>query len=534
MVKQRFFLTHHPVWVFIITISLIGYILAEYAPAACAQVAPDTVSLSRSELEALINREGTTAHAGDLAIARGQTVKGPLVVYDGNAFVSGAVDGDLMVVNGSVSLHRAAVVSGDVLVVRGWIYASNSATIHGRQTTLDDAYIVEKTRSGRLRLRPDRSPAIALKAAPSGWRYTRVRGHDFELTLGLIPRDPVWYPRLTGVVSLPTVENNHGFLDFSAAFEEPLFERNTLRLRVEAYKKTDTNDAWSVHPVVNSLAGFFTKNDFYNHFVRRGWSASATQNVSRDFSLSLAYRHDTFRNLGTRDPFALFGGDRAFRVNPAIDEGDIRSLVWRATYDAGLDGKARGNAWQITAELERALDAFGGDFEFTRYDLTVRRYNEWRGHHLDIRAKFAGAGSPLPLQRSYVLGALSGLRGFDDFEYAGDRMVLVNAEYRIPLATWRRESLIPWRLQLMPFFDTGTAYFSDPARNAAGHPALATRVSPRVDATTPDSYADLRSDAGVGIVLSSRILYASLHIAQNLHDSGAKSRVLVFLYRDLF
>ena len=85
------------------------------------------VALSRVQIESLINRAGTTVKYGDVLIARGETVAGPLVVVDGTLFVSGTVTGDLIVLNGSASLQRDAVVTGNLIVGGGYIYASRHA-----------------------------------------------------------------------------------------------------------------------------------------------------------------------------------------------------------------------------------------------------------------------------------------------------------------------------------------------------------------------------------------------------------------------
>lgn len=487
-----------------------------------------------SRIEGRINHPDATVQWGNFSVERGQKIDVALVVIDGNAFISGAIDGDLVVINGSVSLQREAVVSGDILVVGGHIYASKNTTVKGQRYETDNRYVMSR-QTGLLRLQRYHPPPMALKFQPEAWRFNRVRGHDFDITLGVEPTRPVWYPTITGTVSIPTVQNNHGFLDFKASIEEPLFERHTLRLRVEAYKTTDTNDGWHIPGILNGAAAFVTHNDYYNYFVRRGLTASARQKISDAFTIGIAYRHDTFLNLGAHEPFTLFGRNSPFRVNPDIDEGDIRSLALSVNYDTMPVDEVAENAWYFDAEVERAFKPFGSDFEYIRFDITARRYNHWRGHHFDLRAKFAGSDSPLPLQRSYVLGAVSGLRGFGAFEYAGDRLLVANAEYRLPLTTFRKESVVAWNLEFLTFFDTGVAYFSGGSgRNIPGHPALQSRINPRVDLRLPDSYTDLRSDAGAGIVISSRIFYATVQVAQNLHDTSVKPRILFFLHRELF
>lgn len=494
----------------------------------------DSTVISRSDLEGIINRTGTTVQQGSMTIEKEEVVQGPLVVLNGTSFVSGQVNGDLVVINGSASLQREALVTGDLLVVGGHIYTSSRATVQGQKRLTDERYIVSRTRAGQLRLRYDRPSAMKLSIQPDGWRFNRVRGHDVDLSLRLTPNRTVWYPSFTGTVAIPSVVNNHGYLDFKAAIEEPLFEHRTLRLKFEGYKTTETNDNWHMPAFFNGLAAFFTQNDFFNYHLKRGITASAQQRIHEALTLGFAYHHDNYKNLGTNDPFTLFGGNRAFRPNPDIDTGDIRSFTWSAVLDT-KHAENEGNAWHMEAEIERAVTSFGGDFKYTRYDVTVHRKNQWRGHHFDLRGKIAGSGAPLPLQKTYVLGAYSGLRGFGDFEFAGDRLLVVNAEYRLPVASFRREALISWQLELMTFFDTGTAFFSKKSgRNTPGNPVLQARVNPNVKQSLPDSYTDLNSNVGAGIAIYSRLLYASVQVAQNLNDTSVKPRFLFFLHRDLF
>ncbi|MBI4553890.1 MAG: BamA/TamA family outer membrane protein [Candidatus Latescibacteria bacterium] len=492
-----------------------------------AQIAPH-------DLEALINRDGTTVRLGDVSIGRGTAVAGPLVILHGNLYVSGTVDGDLFVINGSASLQGGSVVTGDVKVIGGQIYASRRATVQGQRVVYAGEYTVSRTKTGSLRLSPVQPSGVEWTIRPSGWRFSRVRGHEVDLTLRVVPLKETGRPSLTGTITVPTEPNDHGFLGFKAGVVEPFFVRHPLRLGIEGYKMTDTNDRWQVPPLHNSLAAFGTKNDFYNYFLRSGFTAYAEQRVGQHAMVRMEYRHDTFRTLAVRSPFTLFGGNRAFRANPDIDEGAIHGLVWRARYDTRPSDVPPDNAWSFDAELERAEKGLGGDFRFTRFDVTISRYNAWRGHHLNVRAKLAASGAPLPLQRSYVLGAAGGLRGFGDFEYAGDRLLVFNAEYRLPVTTLRRQQFVSWKVELIPFFDAGTAFFSAASgRNVLTHPALRSRVSPHLGLPLPDGFSDLRSDAGAGVALSSRLLYASVFIAQNLHDADVGPRVVVRLYREL-
>lgn len=487
--------------------------------------------ISDSDLSSLVNRPDATIRYGDVMISRGEQARGPLVVVDGTLFISGTVDGDLIVINGSVSLQRDAVVTGNLTVTEGHIYASRHARVSGEQIRVPNRYVLTGDTPGQLTLKRDQPGPVAFKVKPGGWRFTRVRGHDFALSVGLEPTKSPWYPEISGIVYVPTMSTPHGFLDFKAGIELPLIETNSLRLGVTGYKITDTADRWHIPANLNSLAAFVTRNDFFNYYLKRGLTVHAGQQLSERSTLTLSYIRDRYFSLSNQSPFTLFGGNRAFRGNPAIDAGKIHSFELRY----GLNTVKKNKGWYFDGLIEHSAKALGSDFSYTRYDFTARRSHAWNKHQLDIRAKIAGSDNPLPLQRTYVLGAINGLRGFGDFEFAGDRLFIANVDYRLPLHTFRARALIKWYLHLLTFFDTGTAYFNPTTgRNNPAHPLLLERVNPHAGLPLAFGYTDLRSNAGAGLSLSSHILKITLTVAQNLHTTSAKPRVLIFLHRDLF
>ncbi len=505
-----------------------------YVDLSFAQMVVNTgrsdLSISTDTLESMLNRPGMRVEERTFTLEKGETIDGHLAVVGGNAFISGRIEGELLVIDGSASLQRESEISGDVTVVNGHIYASQHASVKGRRLETSDRYVVTR-HSGGWVLRPEVPEPVKLNVAGS-WRFNRVRGHDFGLTLGVVSDKQERYPDITGTLWVPTVTNNHGYLDYQASIKLPLIGKKALSFKLDGYKITRTNDNWNIPIGQNSLFAFLTANDLYNYHLRRGFTASVRRQLHEKITIGVSYQHDAYRNLGTHNPFALFGHNRGFRVNPDIDEGDIHSIAGNVRLDTR---QISDNGWYMEAEVERAAEALGSDFQFTRYDIMLQRYSEWHGHQLNFRLKFAGSSAPLPLQRSYVLGTYSGLRGFGKFEYAGDRLLVINAEYQLPLKTLRKDSYVSWDIRLVTFFDTGTAFFSAASgRNVLGLPTLRTRVNPIVPLKVPESYSDLRSNAGVGLSISSNIVYATVQVAQNLHDFGTKPRILVLLYRDIF
>ena len=65
------------------------------------------------------NERNRRIGVGDITVAAGESVDGPLVGVDGRAHVAGTVDGAAIVLRGDLVLAAGGTIDGDVLVVRG-------------------------------------------------------------------------------------------------------------------------------------------------------------------------------------------------------------------------------------------------------------------------------------------------------------------------------------------------------------------------------------------------------------------------------
>lgn len=125
--------------------------------AAQAQNAEGILSLKLQDLAALdtISRQlraleadgtdiaeavrNTPVRLGNVTIAAGQRIDGNLVVYRGDADVSGQVTGSVVALFGNVALHRGAVVGRDVVSIGGHVLAPDDATVRGDIKTISQA-----------------------------------------------------------------------------------------------------------------------------------------------------------------------------------------------------------------------------------------------------------------------------------------------------------------------------------------------------------------------------------------------------------
>ncbi len=262
-------------------------------------------------------------------------------------------------------------------------------------------------------------------------RYNRVEG----LFLGLRVPSSLFRSRYTHNLSL-SGHVGYGFKSeqwrYRVALERWLFDEFRMTFGMEAHDLTDTQDSWIIPTYENNLAAFLLHEDFQDFYRREGWSLYASQNFGYDLKLSFGYHYDSFFSMQNKNDWALFGGDKHFRANPAIDEGVIRSWSGSIALDTRDYPESPERGWNVTVMAEIAGRDLKSDYSFDRLLVDIRRYQPvgWF-QNIDIRVRAGSAIGVLPLQYVFDLGGLSTLRGYRFKAFSGDRMFLVNLEYRL-------------------------------------------------------------------------------------------------------
>ncbi|HEX7120371.1 MAG TPA: BamA/TamA family outer membrane protein [Longimicrobiales bacterium] len=117
------------------------------------------------------------------------------------------------------------------------------------------------------------------------------------------------------------------------------------------------------------------------------------------------------------------------------------------TFDTRDDIIAPGRGAYARLHVQRFDDAFGGDYDFTRLDLDLRRYVPTRpGHVLALQGVVRSSTEGAPFHALAQLGGPCLLRGFRDGRFRDRHLVATQVEYRMPL--W-------WRFGLAGFAGAG-------------------------------------------------------------------------------
>ena len=294
---------------------------------------------------------------------------------------------------------------------------------------------------------------------------------------------------------------------YDVGMAQPLIGSELVDVGGSAFRRSATPDDFRIGTTENSLAAFFFRQDWRDYHEAEGVSAFVRGYAGPDQEVLVRWRREDHRSVSKTTNWGLFEGDARMRLNAPVDEGQLRALA--ATYQLDTrnhrDHPSRG--FLANAGWEWAGGEFGGDFEFQRGHLDLRRYVKLSpDHFLDIRlmgsmideAHRTGDAGPLegfaaiPLQERLYLGGIGTMRATQFKSLAGDRAALANVEMRVEI--WDD-------FQAVVFGDLGDAW---------------------VEAT--DEF-DLKTDAGIGFQDSEASF--RINVAKKIDDRDGDDGVFV-------
>ena len=393
----------------------------------------------------------------DTTIPANEIVNGHVVVVDGNLDILGQINGDVLVIAGDVHVRNNARVNGTITCIGGKVFVDESAHVSGDM----------------LETTPENVLAWTDHFAHHNISY-RWRSWEWESKWQSHNSPVIRYNRVEGLflgwkVEIPFSEMNHfrfnGFVGyglksrawrFQLKLGRWLISPDQYRLAIEAeiHDLTDTKDLWRIPYLENSLAAFFLHEDFHDYFRRRGYSISARQNLTSNFSFGLEYRNDTFESMPLLTNWALFGGKKQFRPNPSLGEyeGNYRTLYGDVQWKRLLFRHYPRKGWIIHFAAEIAPEEWNNQTTFQRYWGETRFYISLSSYEtLNIRLAAGASTGELPWQKNFELGGISTLRGYRYKAFQGNNMALANVEYTLH-SGW---------LEFPPFDDLDIILFYD-------------------------------------------------------------------------
>ena len=404
---------------------------------------PDTLPArsKRRDVDLNLENEGKTqTFEGNTTVKEDHTINSNVVVKGGDLTVYGKIDGDVLVVGGSLYVKDGGRITGNARIINGTIVKEDGGIIDG---------YTDKTSSKTVEYRENRhrfshpgnlfmAPWISENANLDNFifRYNRVEG----LFLGLgTEKKYNWDGRreFNTYGSVGWGFRSHtwrGNLGIARQFPVNIAEGDELfEIGVEGYSLTDSKDQWLIDVHENTAAALLIHEDFRDYFQRNGYSGHVAYYSQNDYlktELKAAYLVDDYASLGNNTEWALFGGDKLFRPNPKINDGKMRSVLTSAGISTESKSARGPEGWSLFGSFEYGPKTLGGAFNFDQYVLDIRRFQPISSFdNLNIRVRAGTSDGTLPIQKSYDLGGLGTLNGFPFKVETGNRMVLVNAEY---------------------------------------------------------------------------------------------------------
>jgi hypothetical protein len=376
-------------------------------------------------------------YEGNTTIEKDDRVEANVVVKGGDLTVYGTIDGDVLVVGGTLYVKEGGQITGDARVINGKIVKDEGGLIEGTEDTTSSRTASYREPRERFRSRSPRLDAPWVNELTTLdnflFRYNRVEG----IFLGLGSEKRYYWDGSRDYNAYGHF--GYGFkshkwrINLGLTRQFVVGDGQLVEVGLEGHNLTDTKDHWLIGQGENTAAAFFIHEDYRDYFERAGWGANAAYTVQTDdltSQFNLQYLQDKYRSMNNRTEWSLFGGDKVFRLNPPIDEGTMHSVVVSLGISTRKKSMYGEHGWSAFGTAEFAEQSFGGDFGFRQYTVDVRRYQPLgRYDNLNIRVRAGTSEGMLPVQRLYEIGGLSTVQVLPFKTMSGNRMLLVNAEY---------------------------------------------------------------------------------------------------------
>jgi len=376
---------------------------------------------------------------GGKVIEESETVTGNVIVKGGDLTIYGKVDGDVEVVGGDLHMKRTGKITGSARVVNGSILKEEGAVIAGSENYR------QKEKSSFRPSRRKISRTVRTFDVPWSneknyldnfiFRYNRVEG----MFLGLGSEKKYYWDgerswNMYGFAGWGFKSHTwRGSLGLARQFAILTNEGSgIIELGAEGYSLTDTKDNWIISHHENTAAALFIHEDFRDYFERNGYTLHLAYYSKNDYlknELKIEYLVDAYDSLTNKVDWALFGGGKWFRTNPAINPGKMRSIIASGGVSTISNTSYGSEGWSLNISAEFAKKNWGSEFEFDQYILDLRRFQPLgRYDNFNIRLRAGSLVGDMLTQKVFDLGGLGTMNAFPFKSQTGNRMLLINAE----------------------------------------------------------------------------------------------------------
>jgi hypothetical protein len=380
----------------------------------------------------------------DLTIESNEVVSGDLMIYRGNLTVKGTIDGNVAVMLGNCLISPGGHITGDLVIIQGSLELVSEEQVAGKISQKDLLATSFSSDS------PFDIPKEELhdhsndtRSYKSGDENSTVRYHDTDEDVSLFLN----FNRVSGMrLGLDftseklTPENSSAFdlIGFAAwAFGQNRFEYK-LKLRKylidqpkiyiagNIYNLSDTQDAWMLSSMENSLAGCLLQVDFFDYYDNKGFGGDIGGFLIDNFvHLNGGLFREDYAPLNRTTQWNWSWANRAYRENLYATNSEFKNssnTIMRFGFNLEKNYKNRNKtAIGFSVKYESSLNSSSSDSLFIEYDyerlLTkfhlTYPFGRSKSESISCRV-LAGTlnGESYPDQYNFRLGGPDALAGF--------------------------------------------------------------------------------------------------------------------------
>lgn len=213
---------------------------------------------------------------------------------------------------------------------------------------------------------------------------------------------------------------------YRISFEEPWLFGEPIFFGVALYDKVEKKKNW----VDQEVVGEYEEE-------RLGGQVALGGRFGKDWQWRVQYKSEDIAII-------------PLEGEPPQGDGKANSLTPTVIYDTRDDVFNPHEGWYCTLQVEFAGGFLGGDYDYTKYVLDARNYIS-AGENAVLALRLLGgiADRELPSFEKFSVGGVNTLRGYDLYEFQGDKMLVANLEYRFEVAK---------NTQVVVFGDAGYAW----------------------------------------------------------------------------
>ena len=170
--------------------------------------------------------------------------------------------------------------------------------------------------------------------------------------------------------------------------------------------------------------------------------------------------------------------------------GRTNSFTFSHVYDTRDNYFAATKGRRLSATVQYAGHGLGGNFNFYKISLEGRFYKGLsNGHTLALRLRGGYIHGDSSYNMLFNLGGSDSLRGYEDYQFKGEKMYAATLEYRVPIAK---------KIEGVVFTDVGNAWGVDPGKIPWYQDSTKIRTSYGVGLRVQTPIGPVRLDYGRG------------------------------------